>query len=99
MTMPTLLATAATSADSGPGPTGKDIRYRIGVMRCADGRIVPVISIICDDWSRKTLEVARTKAVVRRVWAGIRGGHFCTSPSPRACSTCPYAHACRQWES
>jgi len=43
-------------------------------------------------------QVARTKAVVRRVWAAISNGHFYPSPSAMNCSTCPHKTACRGWE-
>ncbi|MHC4092648.1 MAG: hypothetical protein ACYSVY_20645 [Planctomycetota bacterium] len=32
------------------------------------------------------------------IWESITNGHFYSSPSSMACSTCPYANACRQWE-
>ena len=43
-------------------------------------------------------QVARTKAVVRRVWKAISNGHFYPSPSAMNCSTCPHKTACREWE-
>jgi CRISPR/Cas system-associated exonuclease Cas4 (RecB family) len=43
-------------------------------------------------------QIARTRAVVRRVWEGIKGGHFFPSTSSMACSSCPYSKACQQWE-
>lgn len=43
-------------------------------------------------------QLARTKAVVRRVWESIQAGHFYPSPSAMNCSTCPFAKACQKWE-
>ena len=43
-------------------------------------------------------QIVRTKAVVRRVWEGIKGGHFFPSPSSMACSSCPFSKACGEWE-
>jgi putative RecB family exonuclease len=43
-------------------------------------------------------QLARTKAVVRRVWDSIRAGHFYPSASPMNCSTCPFQKACQAWE-
>ena len=43
-------------------------------------------------------QIARTRAVVRRVWEGIRGGSFFPSPSSLSCSTCPFQNTCRAWE-
>ena len=42
--------------------------------------------------------VARTKAVIQRVWRAIEQAHFFPSPSAMSCSTCPYAKPCQQWE-
>jgi len=42
-------------------------------------------------------QVARTKAMVRRVWEAIRAGHFYPVSSSN-CATCPFAAACRTWE-
>ena len=43
-------------------------------------------------------QIARTKAVVQRVWDAIKAGHFYPSPSAMGCATCPYAKPCKQWE-
>ena len=42
--------------------------------------------------------VARTMAVVRRVWEAIQAGYFYPSPSSMSCSGCPHRTACREWE-
>ncbi len=43
-------------------------------------------------------QIARTKAVVRRAWEAIAGGHFYPSPSSMSCSGCPHRTACQAWE-
>ena len=43
-------------------------------------------------------QLTRTKFVFQRVWKAIRNGAFYPSPSPMACSTCPYQRPCREWE-
>lgn len=43
-------------------------------------------------------QVARTKAVVRRAWNAIAGGHFYPSPSSMSCAACPFWTACQRWE-
>jgi hypothetical protein len=43
-------------------------------------------------------QIARTKAIVRRVWHAIRNEHFYPSPSAMNCATCPHQKACREWE-
>ncbi|MCH7814480.1 MAG: PD-(D/E)XK nuclease family protein [Planctomycetes bacterium] len=43
-------------------------------------------------------QLARTKLVFERVWQAIKNGAFYPSPSPMACSTCPFKKACQQWE-
>jgi hypothetical protein len=39
------------------------------------------------------IQIARTRAVVRRVWEAISGGHFFPSPSSMSCSSCPFSQA------
>ena len=41
--------------------------------------------------------IDRTKAVVECVWRAIEAGHFYPTPSPIACSSCPYRQPCQAW--
>jgi len=43
-------------------------------------------------------DMARTKAVVQRVWKAIGDKHFYPAPSSMNCSSCPFSTACRKWE-
>ncbi len=43
-------------------------------------------------------QIARTKAIVSRVWRAIQAGSFYPAPSARNCSACAYSKACSQWE-
>jgi RecB family exonuclease len=43
-------------------------------------------------------QIARAKAVVRRAWEAIAGGHFYPSPSSMSCAGCPHWTACQKWE-
>lgn len=42
-------------------------------------------------------QVARTKRIVERVWAGIEPGLFYPSPSPMNCPSCPFRRQCDAW--
>jgi len=42
-------------------------------------------------------QVARTKRIVERVWAGIEAGLFFPSPSAMNCPSCPFRRSCAAW--
>jgi putative RecB family exonuclease len=78
------------------------------LARALGCRTVEIIWIVITKAKRPVVErhtlkpepkqIARTKAVVRRVWNAIRGGHFFPSPSAMNCASCPYRKPCRTWE-
>jgi len=71
----------------------KPVRLQFAVLPKTKLPTVQVHEVECDPAA-----VARTKAVVQRVWNAIKAGpNFYPNPSPMNCPTCPFRGPCQRW--